>query len=220
MGDAPFIGIDFRKHWPWCHNGTCFLSNPIYWKDNSTIIRRVLWNLPSVPGCAFPSRFADFVEADGAIAITGRALFPTFLQKGGGFQSVFAPAFDEQAFSRLAFYVTGSQGIGGSIPLDAPPELFPGLRMSSYLDVVLKGAMGITSMYWRSFSKTETCYRLCASSMPEHLICRCPTLAPLHKLWMSFSPTSWIPDDSIFKTFDLKISRSRPFPGSVWQSYS
>jgi hypothetical protein len=143
--------------------GNVFFQSRYTEKTKQQILREYAEIYPQSQPALSPQDLRDFIENDEVITINGRALFPTFLQKGGGFQSVFAPAFDEQAFSRLAFYVMGSQGIGGSIPLDAPPELFPGF----YLDVTLKGAMGITSMPWRSSSKPNLLPFLCAHPYPS-----------------------------------------------------
>ena len=118
-----------------------------------------------------PKDLQNFVEDDGVIAIDGRALFPTYLPANGGFQSVFAPAYDEQPFSRLAFYVTGYQGMSGSIQLESPPEVFPG-----FADVLLFGCN--TEGRWGDYVdilavvlKTEPATVYVRSSVPEQLTC-------------------------------------------------
>jgi hypothetical protein len=116
----------------------------------------------------------DFVMEDGAIAIDGRALFPTFLPKEAGFQSVFAPAFDEQSFSRLAFYVTGSQGIGGSIPLSSSPETFPGFSNVLVFGCRAEGRYGDYVDILAVVLKTEPATVYVRSSLPEHLTCPLP----------------------------------------------
>jgi hypothetical protein len=126
------------------------------------------------PAALSPPELQDFIKTDEAIAINGRALFPTFLPGGGGFQSVFAPAFDEQSFSRLAFYVTGSQGIGGSIPLDAPPELFPGFENVIVFGCPTEGRYGDYIDVLAVILETEPATVYVRSSLPEHLTCPLP----------------------------------------------
>jgi hypothetical protein len=116
----------------------------------------------------------NFVEDDEAMTISGRALFPTFLTEGGGFQSVFAPAFDEQSFSRLAFYVTGSQGIGGSIQLDSPPETFPGFSEVIVLGCHTQGRYGDYVDVLAVILKSEPATVYVRSSLPERLTCPLP----------------------------------------------
>ena len=121
-----------------------------------------------------PKDLQNFLEADGAIAINGRVLFPTFLPAGGGFQSVFAPAFDEQPFSRLAFYVTGHQGMSGSIQLDSPPEEFPGFADTLLFGCNTEGRWGDYVDVFAVVLNTEPATVYVRSSVPEKLTCPLP----------------------------------------------
>jgi len=116
----------------------------------------------------------NFVEEDGAIAIDGQALFTTFLPAGAGFRSVYATAFDEQSFSRLAFYVTGSQGIGGSIPLDSPPETFPGFEDIAVFGCLAEWRYGDYVDVLAVVLEAEPATVYVRSSVPEHLTCPLP----------------------------------------------
>jgi hypothetical protein len=154
--------------------GNVFFQSQYAEKTTQQLLREYEGISSQVQAVPTTQDLQNFVEADGAIAIDGRALFPTFLSKGAGFQSVFAPAFDEQSFSRLAFYVAGGRGIGGSIQLDSPPKTFPG-----FVDVIVFGchAEGRYGDYVDVLAvvlKSEPAAVYARSSLPEHLTCPLP----------------------------------------------
>jgi hypothetical protein len=154
--------------------GNVFFRSRYTEKTAQQILREYDEIYPQSQAVLSPQDLRDFIENDEAITINGRALFPTFLTKGAGFQSVFAPAFDEQAFSRFAFYVTGSQGIGGSIPLDAPPELFLGFEDVIVFGCHTEGRYGDYIDVLAVVLETEPATVFVRSSLPEHLTCPLP----------------------------------------------
>jgi hypothetical protein len=116
----------------------------------------------------------NFVEDDSAIVVEGRVLFPTYLRKNGGFQSVFAPAFDEQSYNRLVFYVTGNQGISGSIHLDASPKEFPGFTDAIVFGCYAEGRWGDYLDVLAVVLKSELATVYVRSSLPDQLTCPLP----------------------------------------------
>ncbi len=151
--------------------GNVFFQSQFAEKTKQQLLSEYSEIYPQSQAALSPQDLRDFIEGDGAIALDGRALFPTFLPKDGGFQSVFAPAFDEQVYSRLAFYVTGSQGIGGSVPLDAPPELFPGFEDVIVFGCHTEGRYGDYVDVLAVVLKTEPAAVFVRSSLPEQLTC-------------------------------------------------
>jgi hypothetical protein len=92
----------------------------------------------------------NFMNQDGAVAVTGRGLYPRFFRAGEGLPGTGWAGLAPMDYDRLTFYVTSSDPYQVVLPLSASPDSFPhasdvvviGCQRDGYLEAKLVAIFG------------------------------------------------------------------------------